>query len=101
MLVLMVIACKITKSQQVFYHTCVIDDNGVQCWGRDNDGQSTVPTGLVNPIAVSAGQLHTCALDDNGVQCWEENDDHGEVYCTRRSGKSSRCRSRSYAHLCA
>ena len=31
------------------YHTCVIDDNGLQCWGRDNDGQSTVPTGLVNP----------------------------------------------------
>ena len=24
------------------FHTCVIDDNGVQCWGRSNDGQSTV-----------------------------------------------------------
>jgi len=58
-----------------FFHTCAIDDNGVQCWGRNNDGQSTVPAGLVNPIAVSAGDLHTCAIDDNGVQCWGQDSD--------------------------
>ena len=55
-------------------HTCALDDNGVQCWGRNNYGQNEVPTDLVNPIAVSAGNLHTCALDDNGVHCWGVND---------------------------
>ena len=54
-------------------HTCALDDNGVQCWGRDVYGQSTVPTGLVNPVGVAAGHFHTCALKNNGVQCWGRN----------------------------
>ena len=24
-------------------HTCALDDTGVQCWGRNEDGQTTVP----------------------------------------------------------
>ena len=55
-------------------HTCALDDNGVQCWGRDVYGQSTVPTGLVNPVTVAAGYFHTCAIDDNDLQCWGDND---------------------------
>ena len=54
-------------------HTCALDDNGVQCWGGNDYGQATVPTDLVNPVAVSAGGAHTCALDDNGVHCWGGN----------------------------
>jgi hypothetical protein len=46
-------------------HTCVLDYNGVQCWGR-----STGSPDLVNPRAVTAGGKHICAVDDNGVQCW-------------------------------
>ena len=36
-------------------HTCAIDDEGVKCWGRNNLGQTSVPTTLKNPRAVSAG----------------------------------------------
>ena len=28
-------------------HTCALDDNGVQCWGRNSQGQSDVPNDLV------------------------------------------------------
>ena len=53
-----------------WYHNCVIDDNGVTCWGADVSGQSTVPAGLINPTALAAGREHTCAIDDSGVTCW-------------------------------
>ena len=58
---------------------CVLDDNGVQCWGYEFEGPFNgevrtnhliVPERLVNPRAISVGGNHTCALDDNGVQCW-------------------------------
>ena len=35
--------------------TCVIDDNGVHCWGRNWEGATDVRTDRVNPVAVSAG----------------------------------------------
>lgn len=50
-------------------HNCVLADNGVSCWGRNDFGQTNVPA-LVNPVAVSVGFDHTCAIDDSGVQCW-------------------------------
>jgi alpha-tubulin suppressor-like RCC1 family protein len=50
-------------------HNCALDDSGVVCWGRNSNGQSTVPA-LSNPVLVSAGGFHTCALDDEGVVCW-------------------------------
>ncbi|MBV1882426.1 MAG: hypothetical protein KUG82_12380 [Pseudomonadales bacterium] len=53
-------------------HTCALTTAGVECWGSDTDGQSTVPS-LTNPTHVSAGRDHTCALDDNGVSCWGAN----------------------------
>ena len=55
------------------YHSCVIDDSGGFCWGRNDYGQTDVPT-LNNPIKVSTGLLHTCALDDAGIVCWGRND---------------------------
>ncbi len=56
-------------------HTCVIDDNGVTCWGNNYWGESTVPAGLINPTALAAGWYHTCAIDDNGVTCWGRNNE--------------------------
>ena len=53
-------------------HTCALDATGVQCWGLNENGRSTVPA-LSNPVQVSAGGGHTCAIDDTGVQCWGWN----------------------------
>ena len=42
---------------------------GVECWGRDSDGQSTPPDGTFT--SVSAGGHHTCGVLDTGaVECW-------------------------------
>lgn len=59
----------------------------VRCWGRNDVGQlgdgtttaGVAPTAsalanLVEPIAVSAGELHACALEAGGtVKCWGGN----------------------------
>lgn len=65
------------------YHVCaVLDDGGVQCWGRNSNGQlgdgttdnSAVPVavpGVVNAVAVAAEESSTCALlADGTVTCW-------------------------------
>ncbi|MDG2229142.1 MAG: hypothetical protein P8L74_03365 [Gammaproteobacteria bacterium] len=56
------------------YHTCVLDDNGVQCWGSNVIGQTDVPDDMVNPITLSTNSAgnHTCAIDPNGVHCWTD-----------------------------
>ncbi len=60
------------------YHGCALyvdsadDKNKVACWGRNDSGQSTVPS-LDNPTQISVGWTHTCALDSNGLQCWGSN----------------------------
>ena len=52
-----------------YSHTCVVENNGVRCWGMNSNGQTTVPA-LVNPFAVSTGHAHSCAIDETGVHCW-------------------------------
>lgn len=42
-------------------HTCAIDDNGVQCWGRNQYGQTDVPA-LSNPVQISGGSQHGFAI---------------------------------------
>lgn len=71
-----------------FDHTCAISASprdGVECWGRNGDGQlgdgsltdraNPVPVvGLAKATAISAGSAHTCALVPGGsVQCWGSN----------------------------
>ena len=78
-------------------HTCVIlDDNGVKCWGYNEQGQlglgdmnnrGAAPNEMGDVLAkvdlgqghtakaLSAGYLYTCAiLDDNSVKCWGNNE---------------------------
>jgi hypothetical protein len=51
-------------------HTCGIkSDNSVACWGYNDYGQSTPPSGSF--LSVSAGTSYTCGLRDSGVViCW-------------------------------
>ena len=71
------------------YHTCVIVDGGVKCWGYDawgllgegaNPGSFAdlyVPVsvkGISNVVALAAGVDHTCSLTSaGGVACWGKN----------------------------
>ncbi len=69
------------------YHTCLITNRrGVECWGRNSDGQlgdgSNIPhaapvavVGLESGIvALALGAEHSCALRQNGtVLCWGSN----------------------------
>ena len=61
------------------FHTSAIKaDDTVQCWGYDNDGQSTVPSGLGSVKSIATSQYHTCAIKaDDSVQCWG-SDTYGE-----------------------
>ena len=74
-------------------HTCaLLDTGGVQCWGRNDQGQIGntgaggeihVPihvTGLTSDVAsITAGQKHTCAITTAGsAKCWGLND-HGQI----------------------
>jgi len=72
-----------------WFHTCaLLDDGGVKCWGRGNDGRlgygNTAWIGLNNTpasvgtvdiggsaIKIDGGNAHTCALlDDGTIRCW-------------------------------
>lgn len=70
-------------------HSCVLSDEGFQCWGANDEGQLAsgdtaarlAPTGIPLSIApgrvavdLSAGRMHTCALlDDRTLKCWGSN----------------------------
>ena len=70
------------------FHTCaVIVDGGLQCWGRNSDGElglgplpgSALPSSVVGldggvVRSVAGGNGHTCALLSTGtVKCWGNN----------------------------
>ena len=54
------------------FHACAIDaDDHVVCWGKDSDGQRTVPSDLGSVQAVATGNWHTCAVKANAyLACW-------------------------------
>ena len=61
----------------MFESACVIDDDGVKCWGGRYGGLWNVPP-IEKPIAISVGQYHVCAIDSapsNRLVCWDTSGD--------------------------
>lgn len=54
-------------------HSCSLKGDGtVVCWGNNDYGQSTLPSGTFTQV--SAGGFHTCGLRGDGtVACWGNN----------------------------
>ena len=52
------------------FHTCAINGSGsIECWGNNEDGQTSPPPGAYTAIA--AGGFHTCAINGGGsIECW-------------------------------
>jgi hypothetical protein len=70
----------VTEVSTSEFHTCVILNSQVYCWGTNDGGRLDVPAGLVNPRKISTGWFHSCVLDDYGVTCW--GDDENESVTT-------------------
>jgi hypothetical protein len=63
-----------------YRYTCVIDDNGVTCWGRNSDGQSTVPEDLIF-TACSDGIDNDGFCDMPTSTCTEPGVTPGDPWC--------------------
>ncbi|MBV9787063.1 MAG: S8 family serine peptidase [Chloroflexi bacterium] len=55
-------------------HTCAVrSDSTIICWGKNDYGQTTPPSGLFTQVR--AGRYHTCGLRlDGTITCWGRND---------------------------
>jgi len=55
-------------------HACGVTQSGsVKCWGKNESGQATPPSGSFQ--SVSAGWGHTCGVTQSGsVKCWGKNE---------------------------
>ncbi len=54
-------------------HFCMIDDDGLRCYGDNFVGQIAIPQTLKNAQDVTAGRVHTCAANGKRVICWGDN----------------------------
>jgi alpha-tubulin suppressor-like RCC1 family protein len=57
------------------YHVLALGNDGlVYAWGNNDHGQSTVPSGLSNVVAIAAGNIHSIALKNDGsIVGWGDN----------------------------
>ena len=63
-----------TLSAGSFHNLALKSDGTVSAWGYNDYGQTTVPTGLTNVIAISAGAHYSLALKSDGtVSAWGYN----------------------------
>lgn len=51
------------------YHTCLLRDGEVHCWGDNTFGQAQAPK-LEQPTQIAAGGNLSCAIDQKAVVCW-------------------------------
>jgi hypothetical protein len=59
-----------------FFACGIRTDETLQCWGENDDGQSTVPNDLGTVKAVNAGGDHACAIkSDDTLRCWGRNNE--------------------------
>ena len=56
-------------------HTCVSQDDGISCWGMNQDSQLDVPANLKGNVQLELGSWNSCALKQvNGeIVCWGGN----------------------------
>ena len=58
-----------------YSHTIALKAGAVLAWGRNNEGQCTVPdTASSGVTAIAAGYIHTIALKDGAVLAWGLNE---------------------------
>ncbi len=80
-------------------HTCVADDEGTLCWGRNADGQLGIgadeapvsrPVRLMGAVAYTqlcAAEVHSCGLrPDGAIDCWGGNS-RGQLGINSRSAR--------------
>jgi len=56
-------------------HSCAViyegDNPGIiKCWGDNSAGQLNVPSSIIDPIEVRAGNKYSCATTYEGIICW-------------------------------
>jgi hypothetical protein len=59
------------------FHSCVITDTGIRCWGFESDGSNPVPYPAPSPASDFVGatnlvtsESRTCAVTPRGMRCW-------------------------------
>jgi alpha-tubulin suppressor-like RCC1 family protein len=66
----------ISSSAGAYYDLALTADGHVLAWGSNTWGQTNVPPGLTNVVAIAAGWYHGLALKDDGtVTAWGYNVD--------------------------
>ena len=89
-----------------YRHACVIQaDDSLLCWGNNDNGQSSVPSGLGSVKSVFASGFLTCAIKaDDSVECWGVNDggwsDYGQSIVPSGLGVVKRIAA-GHEHTCA
>ena len=58
------------------FHTCGLDAVGaIYCWGRNQYGESNVPTFELPQIDIAVGGVVSCSSDGEKITCWGKTDD--------------------------